>query len=143
MDLQNLTKKYTTDELTIVWKPGLCIHSKICWKGLPEVFKPQEKPWIQPEGTDSERIKNQINACPSGALSCIKNSEEPPAENPATSVNKVEVLPNGPLLVHGEIVVNCYGEETNKSNVTAFCRCGASANKPYCDGSHSKSGFEG
>ncbi|NOX47039.1 MAG: hypothetical protein GXO89_08690 [Chlorobi bacterium] len=57
---------------------------------------------------------------------------------------KVEVMANGPLLVHGTISLT--GKDGNietKEKTTAFCRCGASANKPYCDGSHRKINFEG
>ncbi|MBV7530094.1 CDGSH iron-sulfur domain-containing protein [Chitinophaga sp. sic0106] len=54
----------------------------------------------------------------------------------------VEPLPNGPLLVYGNIVVkDAEGKETHKNKVTAFCRCGASSNKPYCDGTHVKINF--
>jgi CDGSH-type Zn-finger protein len=56
----------------------------------------------------------------------------------------VEVLAKGPLLVYGNVTVkDTAGNETKKANVTAFCRCGQSQNKPYCDGSHVKAGFEG
>jgi CDGSH-type Zn-finger protein len=56
----------------------------------------------------------------------------------------VEVSPNGPLLVYGNITVkDAAGNETHKNKVTAFCRCGASSNKPYCDGTHRKIAFEG
>ncbi len=61
--------RYTNGEVTIVWKKELCIHSKRCWRGLPAVFKPGERPWIQPDGADSEAIRTQVAQCPSGALS--------------------------------------------------------------------------
>lgn len=72
--MKEITKKYETEGLTILWKPHLCTHSAVCWRGaagLPEVFKPQEKPWIQPEGATDERIRQQIRMCPSGALSFV------------------------------------------------------------------------
>ena len=69
------TFKYSNGEVTIVWKPDLCIHSGNCARGLPEVFKPKEKPWITPEGSDTERIIEQVKKCPSGALSYIMNDE--------------------------------------------------------------------
>ncbi len=57
---------------------------------------------------------------------------------------KIEVLENGPLLVHGEItVIDSKGKETQKNKATAFCRCGGSENKPYCDGTHRKNNFKG
>jgi len=52
-------------------------------------------------------------------------------------------MPNGPLLVYGNVQVkHTNGTAENKSKVTAFCRCGKSGNKPYCDGSHIPAGFK-
>lgn len=144
--MKDITKKYSNGEVTIVWKPAACIHSTVCWKeatGLPSVFKPQEKPWIAPEGGSTEQIIDQVKKCPSGALSFYMNADEEKPET--TNVETiVEAMPNGPLLVYGNISVkNKEGNETKKNKVTAFCRCGASGNKPYCDGSHTKVGFSG
>jgi CDGSH-type Zn-finger protein len=56
---------------------------------------------------------------------------------------KVEVKPNGPLIVLGNLSIkDVEGNVTSKSNMTAFCRCGASSNKPFCDGSHRKIDFK-
>lgn len=141
--MSEITKTYTNGDITIVWKPESCIHSKLCWTQLGEVFNPRARPWVTMEGADTERIKAQIAKCPSGALSYFENNQpNPPATVEAAS--KVEVAPNGPLLVYGNLkVVLQDGTETTKHKVTAFCRCGHSANKPYCDGSHIGSGFEG
>ncbi len=50
---------------------------------------------------------------------------------------------NGPLLVSGSIeVVTGTGKTVNRTVTAAFCRCGQSANKPYCDGSHARVGFQ-
>lgn len=70
------TFKYSNGEVTIEWKPDLCIHSGNCFRGLPEVFKPREKPWITPEGSVTEKIIEQVKKCPSGALSFFMNEEE-------------------------------------------------------------------
>lgn len=67
--------KYTNGEVTIVWKPDLCIHSGNCARGLQEVFKPREKPWIKIDGASSERIIEQVKKCPSGALSYLINAD--------------------------------------------------------------------
>ena len=57
---------------------------------------------------------------------------------------KVDIMKDGPLLVHGILkITKPNGESEKKDRTTAFCRCGASSNKPYCDGAHSKSGFKG
>ena len=63
------TFNYTSEELTVIWKPNQCIHSKICWQDLKEVFDPTRKPWIQLENSTAEKIIEQVRKCPSGALS--------------------------------------------------------------------------
>lgn len=64
-----MTKHYTKGDLTVVWKPDICQHSTICWKGLLSVFDPRKSPWIDMDGADAERIREQVRQCPSGALS--------------------------------------------------------------------------
>jgi uncharacterized Fe-S cluster protein YjdI len=145
--MKDITKKYTNGEVTIVWKPSECIHSRICWNqatGLPDVFNPAERPWIKPEGATTERIIEQVKKCPSGALSFYMNSEAEQLGEVQTET-LVELAPDGPLLVYGNVIIkDREGNETLRTNkVTAFCRCGHSSNKPYCDGSHIKAGFEG
>jgi CDGSH-type Zn-finger protein/uncharacterized Fe-S cluster protein YjdI len=55
----------------------------------------------------------------------------------------VKPLPNGPLLMTGNLeIVSGTGRTINKVKSTALCRCGQSANKPYCDGSHKATGFQ-
>jgi uncharacterized Fe-S cluster protein YjdI/CDGSH-type Zn-finger protein len=141
--MDSITKKYTNGEVTIVWKPDLCIHSTNCFRGLGEVFDPKKKPWIEPQGASTERIIEQIKKCPSGALSYFLNTEsEGPVKVEAETI--VEPTPNGPLLVYGNVTVkDANGTLNKRNNVTAFCRCGASQNKPYCDGSHKKINFAG
>lgn len=63
------TKEYTKDDLTVVWDQSKCTHAALCAKGLPSVFKPRERPWVQMDGADVEAIANQVRRCPSGALS--------------------------------------------------------------------------
>jgi uncharacterized Fe-S cluster protein YjdI len=70
------TLKYKNKDLTIVWKPEVCIHSTLCWKGLNKVFDPKRRPWIVPDADSSERIIEQIKKCPSGALSYVMNDTE-------------------------------------------------------------------
>jgi uncharacterized Fe-S cluster protein YjdI len=70
------THRYTNEEVTIVWKPAQCIHSGICFKGLPEVFDPRRKPWIEAAKSSTEKIIAQVKACPSGAISFYYNGEE-------------------------------------------------------------------
>ena len=58
MEANNLIKEYSNGEVTIVWKNALCIHAANCVKHNPDVFKPKEKPWITPEESTTEKIKN-------------------------------------------------------------------------------------
>lgn len=73
MATNDIRKEYTNGDLTIVWKPGKCIHAGVCVKMLPNVYHPKAKPWISPENATVEVLKNQIKQCPSGALSYIEN----------------------------------------------------------------------
>lgn len=139
-----MEKKYSNGDVTVVWKPDACIHSTLCWKGLTQVFNPKKRPWIDAEGADSESIIAQVEKCPSGALTWFRNSEMEPQPESIHVETIVEASPNGPLMVYGNIKVKDRdGNETVKHKVTAFCRCGASENKPYCDGSHRKIDFKG
>jgi len=146
MEQKELIKEYTNGEVTIVWKPGICIHSKMCVMGLPTVFDFNARPWINAQGATTEQIIEQVQKCPSGALSYYKNEEAESAEKLTVETERiVETIPNGPLLVYGNIrMKHADGTESRpKNRVTAFCRCGASGNKPYCDGRHQKIGFVG
>jgi uncharacterized Fe-S cluster protein YjdI len=140
---KEIVKEYSKADFTIVWKPRKCIHSAICVASLPKVYDPDKKPWIEPEYATIDELKSQIEKCPSRALTYrmkgeTKNSEE------MSNNTRVEVTPNGPLLVHGALEVkDTSGNTEVKSGVTALCRCGASANKPYCDGVHKKINFVG
>jgi len=132
---REITKEYANADLVVVWKPKSCIHSGICVKTLPEVYKPNEKPWITPENASIDALKAQIDKCPSGALSYYTKGAS--QESQPAAATKIEVASGGPLLVSGEIEIKgTDGQVVTKKRTTAFCRCGATKNKPYCDGSH-------
>ena len=76
MDANNLTKEYTNGEVTIMWQSGKCIHSANCVRNNPEVFKPNEKPWIIAENSTTEKIIETIKKCPSGALTYYLNKPQ-------------------------------------------------------------------
>lgn len=140
---QEIVKHYSNGEVKVRWEPAKCIHSGICFKGLPKVFDPRRKPWVIMENADSAAIMKQVTACPSGALSYTLESED--SQIKEVEVERiVEVSPNGPLLVYGNIQIKMNnGTENRQSKVTAFCRCGQSQNKPFCDGAHRKVDFQG
>ncbi len=64
-----MIKEYTKEDIQVVWENTKCTHSGICARGLSAVFKPKEKPWVQVENASKEAIIEQVNKCPSGALS--------------------------------------------------------------------------
>ena len=140
--MEEKIKEYRSEDLDVIWKPNLCIHSEKCYKGLSSVFDPNARPWVNVEGAEDSVIKDQIDKCPSGALSYkLKNADM--SENEIQDEQIVEVAKGGPLMVYGNIKVKHHdGTESSKHRVTAFCRCGASTNKPYCDGSHKQVEFE-
>ena len=137
---QPKVKEYSNGEVTIRWQPKLCIHSEKCWRGLPEVFDPQARPWINPEGASTKDIILQVRQCPSGALSYALED----GESEKNTGTQVELAPNGPLIVSGPITLKGKdGEMTTLDRPkVALCRCGQSSNKPFCDGTHSRVGWE-
>lgn len=139
--ISEMRKTYENDKVKVLWQPDVCIHAAECVKGLPGVFNQHAKPWINIDGASAEEIKAQVAKCPSKALSII--DDETP-KNEETMSTKIDMAQNGPILVHGNCTItNSDGSVEQKEGVTALCRCGASKNKPYCDGAHNSNGFEG
>lgn len=63
-----MKKEYSNGEITVIWQHEKCQHAGICVKTLPNVYKPNEKPWINQNNATTEQLKEQISNCPSGAL---------------------------------------------------------------------------
>ncbi len=137
-------KSYQKEDLEVKWKAELCIHSEKCAKGLPQVFNPDRRPWIDLDQASKEAIKKQVDACPSGALSYVDHSKPAADTNMLNEYVSVETLPKGPLVVKADCEVTLAdGTKLTREKATYFCRCGASSNKPFCDGAHKKIGFDG
>ena len=113
---------------------SLCAHAGRCTNGLASVFRYRQEPWIDASAADRERIEETVRHCPSGALSCSVDgvSVPDPDREPEVIVSK-----NGPYLVTGgpDLVGTQFGEGASTEHFT-LCRCGASKNKPFCDGTH-------
>lgn len=130
-------KQYSSDNLTIYWNPDKCIHAGKCVLGLPQVFDRGKRPWINLHGATEVDIMKVIDQCPSGALSYRK--EEQPGKKSA----QIQVTKNGPLRVEGICrLIDRDGKDLAKKGPFALCRCGASKNKPFCDGSHQGISFD-
>ena len=141
---RRITKRYSNGEVTVVWQPHLCAHSTICFRGLPEVFDPRDRPWVRVAGAPTGRIVEQVKRCPSGALSYTMDLPAAPAAASPPSGLRIEVRSNGPLVLHGHCTIERPdGSKDERDGKTSLCRCGGSANKPYCDGSHRTNGFAG
>ncbi len=68
-----MEKQYSNGTITIKWQPQKCQHAGVCVKMLPKVYNPKNKPWITVENASTEELINQVNQCPSGALSFYNN----------------------------------------------------------------------
>ena len=126
--------------IRVSWSRARCIHSAECVRGLPLVFQPGSRPWIKPDAGAAAKIAAVIERCPTGALHYERldggSAEAPP------SANTVTPEPDGPLLLRGQIeIVDEQGNLVLRDTRVALCRCGGSANKPFCDGSHRMRGF--
>ncbi|MBS1492324.1 MAG: (4Fe-4S)-binding protein [Bacteroidetes bacterium] len=143
--MSKFDKTYTNGEVTVFWKPEMCMHSTKCFHSLPEVFNPTIRPWVQLDKSTTDKIVETVKNCPSGALSYkyndeVKSEKVQPMENPSV---RIEVTNNGPLMVTGSaVIINKDGTETIKEGKFALCRCGQSSRKPFCDGTHKTITFD-
>jgi CDGSH-type Zn-finger protein/uncharacterized Fe-S cluster protein YjdI len=114
-----------------------CIHSRQCVLGAPDVFRANvQGPWLDPDAMPVERLAAVAHECPSGAITYERLDGG--AEERAPIVNVLRVRENGPLAVHAAIALGGRGAMFRAT----LCRCGASKNKPFCDGSHATVGFQ-
>ena len=128
-------REYRTDSIVVSFDPALCIHLAECLRGAPEVFNTLRRPWVQPEAASPDALAEVVRRCPSGALQYQRLDGQ--SGEPVTSGLEVTVVPSGPLLVRGDVVVVAAdGTELRTATRLALCRCGHSQNKPYCDNTH-------
>lgn len=131
---------YPGRHLTVTYELNRCIHAAECVHGLPSVFDPAAKPWVNPDAASADEVAAVVQRCPTGALQYTRTDGGPAEAPPA--LNTVTVAPNGPLYVHGQVALAPTAEaDPTPETRAALCRCGASAHKPYCDNSHLKAGF--
>jgi uncharacterized Fe-S cluster protein YjdI/CDGSH-type Zn-finger protein len=134
-------RKYTSDSIVVYYQPRLCIHAAECVRGLPGVFDTGKKPWIQPEHSSAEAIALVVARCPTGALQ-VERLDGGAEEAVPESVS-VTFTANGPAYLRGPITLrDNQGNVLYQGTRVALCRCGASANKPFCDNSHYGTGFQ-
>jgi len=134
--IKDKRKNYVGKEITIHDNRKICSHAAECVNNLPSVFKFNARPWINPDAADKQQIINIIKKCPSGALGySIDDIEYKDKER----MSMVTVSRDGPYTITGCIDLigdNIqFAEGFSKEHYT-LCRCGASNNKPFCDGMH-------
>ncbi len=130
---------YRGRRITIHDNRAICAHAGRCTDGLAAVFKYGSEPWIDPDGAATEAIIEIIRRCPSGALSYslegVENRDQPREAS-------ITVSKDGPYAVVGgpQLTGRAWGQGASMEHYT-LCRCGASKNKPFCDGTHWSIGF--
>ena len=67
---------FSNEEITVTFKPCLCIHAENCAQELSEVFRTSVIPWINLDASETDRVIKQIKRCPSGALQYAYNQKE-------------------------------------------------------------------
>jgi uncharacterized Fe-S cluster protein YjdI len=134
-------RKYSGHGIDVFYEPVLCIHAKECVRGLPDVFDPEKRPWVQPIQASADALAETIQRCPTGALHYERSDGK---SEDADGSDSVTLVANGPLYVRGDVTLRLPdGTVVHHDTRLALCRCGHSKNKPYCDNSHLACSFAG
>jgi CDGSH-type Zn-finger protein/uncharacterized Fe-S cluster protein YjdI len=124
-------------DLTLIYEGKKCIHSRFCVTWGPKVFIANVKgPWINPDAMPTDALTEIAHVCVSGAIRYRRKDGQPDEAVPA--VNLISVRENGPYAFRANLQLD--GAPAVSYRLT-LCRCGASKNKPFCDGSHSEVKF--
>jgi len=123
-------------DMTLIYEGKKCIHSRFCVTGAPGVFLANVVgPWIHPDAMPVDGLVEIAHACPSGAIRYQRKDGK--ADESAPPVNLLAIREAGPYAIRGELSIA--GKPAHFR--ATLCRCGASKNKPYCDGSHHEVNF--
>lgn len=140
--VRNKRKNYVGKKITVHDNRRMCSHSAECIRSLESVFDVTQRPWINADGANIDEIARVVKRCPSGALSYSVDGVE--FRDQIDREPQIMVSKNGPYYVTGWIDlegVSNWAEEASKEHY-ALCRCGASENKPFCDGNHLRIKFD-
>ncbi|MDR0432817.1 MAG: (4Fe-4S)-binding protein [Bifidobacteriaceae bacterium] len=124
-------KLYWGKDINVTFDATLCLHAAECLRGAPEVFDVHRKPWVLPDAADPALVADVVERCPAGALRYEYVRPYMPSET-AAPPTQVVAKSGGPLWLHGPINLVTDDAATPLTRV-ALCRCGQSANPPYCD----------
>ena len=133
--------RYEGDGILVTYEARRCIHAEKCVHGLPAVFDAKRKPWVDARAARADEVARTIERCPTGALQYDRRADGPQESPPAKNTIRIEA--DGPLYLHGRVRIDgADGQPVVRDTRVALCRCGKSALKPFCDGSHKKAGFK-
>jgi CDGSH-type Zn-finger protein len=120
--------------ITVHFNKLQCSAAEECVRGMPRVFEHGRKPWIDPNQGEAEALIDVIRRCPSGALRYTWQGETGPRHEEPPSIH---IRENGPYEVRGGVPLRSpFWSQGADQRIYSLCRCGASRNKPFCDGSH-------
>jgi CDGSH-type Zn-finger protein/uncharacterized Fe-S cluster protein YjdI len=123
-------------QIELQFEAKRCIHSRFCVTWAPKVFLANvQGPWIHPDAMPVEQLVEVAHACPSGAIRYRRKDGAP--NEPVPPVNLATVREAGPYAFRAALQI----DGVPAGFRATLCRCGASRNKPYCDGSHHEIGF--
>ena len=132
---------YENHEILLTFDPNLCIHTARCLQHMPEVFDVRRRKWIDVDAGAVDDVAKAVERCPSGALQYTRK-DGGTAELPDVPAYAVPTA-NGPVMIRGDLeILDTVGGVLAKGTRFALGRCGASANKPFCDNSHRATGFQ-
>ncbi|RLA38029.1 MAG: hypothetical protein DRR03_01520 [Gammaproteobacteria bacterium] len=131
--------KYSGRDVDVFWDGRLCIHIGECGHSEGDLFVGGRDPWCVPDNATTDDVGEVCQRCPTGAL--VYQGDAAGDETP-DSENSVTVSHHGPLFVRGDLgIVGAPDDMPGVRFRAALCRCGQSANKPFCDNSHEQAGF--
>lgn len=131
---------YPTDGATVYDDRTRCAHFGQCTDRLPAVFRSAEEPFVDPTQAPTAEVVQVVSGCPSGALSYAQGAD--PAPHEVREPASITPVVDGPYRVRGGLTVHgADGQPYEVRERQTLCRCGHSANKPFCDGSHWYAGF--
>ena len=123
---------YRGERVAVTYDVDRCLHVRACVEGLPSVFDPDSRPWVDPDAADADEVARVVERCPTGALTHDGDEAVPPR-------NAAVVVANGPVHLRGDLDVRtASGDPVTRETRLALCRCGRSGTTPLCDGSHER-----
>ncbi len=133
-------KRYTGDQIDVTYNVRRCIHFAACVRQLPAVFDRSGRPWVKANNAPADQIAEVVMMCPSGALHFERKDGS--MSEAARPENTIRVWEDGPLEFVGDLSIIKADTEVRAETRATLCRCGESTNKPFCDNSHIKTGFQ-